>query len=322
MRWSLRMVFSLLAVVHWAISARSRIRTANNSARGWGPAAAKPASPAAVKPAAPPIDPDGRRMQLLLAQWAKQSTQLREPGRQDSAARQIAQVGRRGLRGPGHVQEPESGLAPTSGRWLRRKGKQLVDHERIICTGKQVLGNIAAILTRFTSTSWACSNVSSALQEGPLPFLFNFQADEARKRYQMKLLAEDPKSYVISVLPLLPIDKEAFSAAWVELDKTMLLPTQIVLARSGREEQKFFQMSEIKRNAQVMAENFQGQKLGPPWKVLYNKDEAQPAAGPVAPEALGPGLLVRRFRHAAACSAARFAGVALARAMHFGIERS
>ena len=30
-----------------------------------------------------------------------------------------------------------------------------------------------------------------ALEEGPLPFLFNFKAADAKKRYEMALVAED-----------------------------------------------------------------------------------------------------------------------------------
>lgn len=283
MRWSLRMVLSL-AVVHWAISADPVFAQQTTRPATGAPAAAKPAAPAAAKPAAPPIDPNGVRMQLLLAQWAKQSTQLRSLDvkirRLDKSAKWDDETyeGRAMFKSPNQAWLDFQKVVEKEGK------KQLVPHERIICTGKQVW-QYRSDTHQIYVHELGVQQRQRALQEGPLPFLFNFQADEARKRYQMKLLTEDPKSYVISVLPLLPIDKEAFSAAWVELDKTMLLPTQIVLLDPEGKSKKFFQMSGIKPNAPVMAENFQGQKLGPPWKVLYNKDEAQPAAGPVAPEA-------------------------------------
>ncbi|AGA25796.1 outer-membrane lipoprotein carrier protein LolA [Singulisphaera acidiphila] len=277
MRWSIRMVLSL-AVVFWGLSISGRPATAQQQAKSVAPA----------KAAAPPIDPDGSRMQLLLAKWAKQSTQLRSL---DVKIRRIDMSskwddeeyeGRAMFKSPNQAWLDFQKVVVTEG-----KPNQLVPHERIVCTGKQVWQYRSDTHQVFVH-DLGLQQRQRALQEGPLPFLFNFQADEARKRYQMKLISEDPKSYVISVLPLLPIDKESFSAAWVELDKTMLLPTQIVLLDPEGKSKKRFVMSGIKPNAPVMAENFQGQKLGPPWKILYNKEEGQAAPAPAVAPAEAP----------------------------------
>ena len=271
MRWSIRMVLSL-AVVCWAISAR--------------PATAQPPARPAAQPntpkAAPPIDPDGSRMKLLLAKWAQQSTQLRSLDvrieRVDKSAKWDDEVykGRAMFKSPNLAWLDFQKVVVAEG-----KPKKLVPHERIVCTGKEVWQYRSDTHQVFIH-ELGLQQRQRALQEGPLPFLFNFQADDARKRYQMKLLNEDPKAYVISVLPLLPIDKECFSAAWVELDQTMLLPTQIVLLDPEGKSKKFFKMDRagIKPNAPVMADNFKGQKLGPPWKILYNKEEGQAAPSP------------------------------------------
>ncbi len=69
-------------------------------------------------------------------------------------------------------------------------------------------------------------------EEGPLPFLFNFREEEARRRYQLKLVKYDariPPSYIVKVDPLLPIDQQEFSLAYIKLDAEFLLPTQIYL---------------------------------------------------------------------------------------------
>jgi hypothetical protein len=81
MRWHRRMVLTL-AVVMWVNSSRPAdaqraVRQPAAPAQGAARPPAAPAQGAAKKPAAPPIDPDGTKMELLLIQWAKQSTQLR-----------------------------------------------------------------------------------------------------------------------------------------------------------------------------------------------------------------------------------------------------
>ncbi|WP_406696854.1 outer-membrane lipoprotein carrier protein LolA [Singulisphaera sp. Ch08] len=274
MRWSIKMVLSL-AVVFWA----TLVDPASAQQQ------ARPAAPAAGKAAAPPIDPDGSRMQLLLAKWAKQSTQLRSLDvkirRVDKSAKWDDEEyeGRAMFKSPNQAWLDFQKVVTTEG-----KPRQLVPHERIVCTGKEVWQYRSDTHQVFVH-ELGVQQRQRALQEGPLPFLFNFQAEEARKRYLMKLLSENEKCYVISVLPQLPIDKECFSAAWVELDRNMLLPTQIVLLDPEGKSKKYFVISGIKPNAPVMAANFQGQKLGPPWKILYNKDESQAAPSPVPAQA-------------------------------------
>jgi WD40 repeat protein len=55
------------------------------------------------------------------------------------------------------------------------------------------------------------------------------RADDARKRYEMKLMSKDAKSYGVSIKPKLDVDKDSFSSAFVQLDKNYLLPIRIVM---------------------------------------------------------------------------------------------
>ena len=79
-----------------------------------------------------------------------------------------------------------------------------------------------------------------ALDEGPLPFLFNMKAEEAEARYQMSLEGENAEYYVVKVLPRLQEDKESFKMALLYLEKTFLLPARIALLSPGRQEQSRF----------------------------------------------------------------------------------
>lgn len=231
-------------------------------------------------------------MQMLLAKWAKQSTQLRSL---DVKIRRLDKSnkwddeeyeGRAMFKSPNLAFLDFQKVTTPEG-----KPKQLVPHERIVCTGKEVWQYRSDTQQLFIH-ELDQQQRQRALQEGPLPFLFNFEAETARKRYQMKLHSEDAKSYVVSVVPLLPIDKECFRSAWVVLDKTMLLPTMIVLLDPEGKSQKQFTMSEIKPNAQVMMVNFQGVKPKPPWKIMYNKEEAGSAQPAAQPPRVGNALML------------------------------
>jgi TIGR03009 family protein len=119
-----------------------------------------------------------------------------------------------------------------------------------------------------------------ALEEGPLPFLFNMRAAEARQRYAMVLQHEDEKIYTVMIKPRLPEDQESFSIAWINLDKNFLLPLRIYLLAPDKKSSKDFKLSQIQPNKEVKANLFIGVDPGKPWKVERNPGGAPvPAAG-------------------------------------------
>ena len=109
-----------------------------------------------------------------------------------------------------------------------------------------------------------------ALEEGPLPFLFNMNAADAKRRYDMAIHSEDEKRYVVKLLPLLPDDKEIFSVIWLSLDKKWFLPTRIVLLSPDRKTQQDFVLSDFKANKPVESRYFKGVNPGKPWKIERN----------------------------------------------------
>lgn len=298
MRWHILRMVLTLAVVMWVNSSQPAKAQQQTTRPPAGRTPAPTRKPA--RPAAPPIDPDGTKMQMLLANWAKQSTQLRSL---DVKIRRLDKSnkwddeeyeGRALFKSPNLAYLDFQKVVTAEG-----KPKRLVPHERIVCTGKEVWQYRSDTQQLFIH-ELNQQQRQRALQEGPLPFLFNFEAESARKRYQMKLHSEDAKSYVVSVLPLLEIDKECFSSAWIQLDKTMLLPTRIILLDPEGKSQKHFTMSEIKRNYPVMAVNFQGVKPKPPWKIMYNKEEGGAAPPTGQPPRVGNTRPVAPNRAAAA----------------------
>src|SRR6185437_14621758 len=87
---------------------------------------------------------------------------------------------------------------------------ELKPHERIVCTGTEVW-QYRSDTRQIYIFPLEKQNQKRALEEGPLPFLFNMKAAEAEARYEMTLVDETPRFFVISVNPLLKIDMESFS---------------------------------------------------------------------------------------------------------------
>ena len=88
----------------------------------------------------------------------------------------------------------------------------------------------------------------SALEEGPLPFLFNMRAAEAERRYKMALKGEDGKQYLIMIKPSFQEDQNTFRTALLYLDKELLLPTQIYLLAPDGKSIKDFKLSRIRES--------------------------------------------------------------------------
>src|SRR5262249_20438176 len=82
-------------------------------------------------------------------------------------------------------------------------------HETIICSRKEVWQYLYDVKQIFVYPLDK-QQQKRALDEGPLPFLFNMKAAEAKKRYEMSLIREDPKYFLVMVKPRLREDQESF----------------------------------------------------------------------------------------------------------------
>jgi TIGR03009 family protein len=133
------------------------------------------------------------------------------------------------------------------------------------------------------------------LEEGPVPFLFNMQMQQAKARYHWRLLLEEPgkeggagKLY-IEIVPLQKIDMEEFSKAWIILNDQSLLPEALQLfAPNGGKDKRTYTFGGVQRNGTgnlasnpvnfdgaAMAEVFRS-KYG--YKVIVNQANADPGA--------------------------------------------
>jgi TIGR03009 family protein len=151
-----------------------------------------------------------------------------------------------------------------------------VPFERIVCTGVEVWQYRYDVKQIFIFPLDKDQR-KRALEEGPLPFLFNMRAVEAQQRYEMTLRREDKKSYLVMIKPRLQQDQDTFSTALVRLNKEFLLPTHIFLLDPNGKMTKDFELSQIKPNQKVDPRLFVGVNPDNQFKIERNPGGPVPA---------------------------------------------
>jgi TIGR03009 family protein len=270
-------VFVVLGVVAWAGAGISGAlgqvakdgRAPAREARGsQGPGTAPPKA-AAPAPAQNPTDPTGAKMKQLLKYWEQKSADLKTLDVKILRMDASVAWGVEQFEGRAILQSPNRAWLDFEKLVVDQRTKKLksrVHEDRIICTGSEVWHYKGATRQIFIYPLEKDQR-QRALEEGPLPFLFNMKAAEAEQRYRMSLLREDNGSYIVHVIPLLEIDKESFHRAMLQLTqlqdntgKEYLLPTRIVLYGPDGKSTKDYTLlrGDVKLNVAVNPKNFEG----------------------------------------------------------------
>ncbi len=270
---------------------------ASNLATAFPQDAAGNRAPAARTRANPPAKqaqpvPNPAQMEKLLKDWERQSAKLKtldvwiyRIDRRPDWNEEIHYEGRAVFKSPQlaylifnkvkTVRDAKGKIAPVPDPKNPKKRVTTPD-EVIICGTNEVWQYLYPTRQIFVFPL-AKEQRQRALDEGPLPFLFNMKAERAKARYDMKLIHETPKYYSVLVRPKLPEDKDAFRMAQIILDKEFLLPVQIVLVSPDSKSFKDFRFDHILPNAAVNDEWFQGRPFKN-WKLERNPVEpGQPA---------------------------------------------
>jgi TIGR03009 family protein len=268
--------------------------------RGTERRAADPPRQGTVQATPKPVDPkNAAQMEALLRQWETESASNQTLtvwfNRSDVSKvfkDQTDYVGAAVLKSPNLA-----GL-----RFDRKTGsKAYTPEEMIVCDGKSVYQFLYSTRQVYIYPLDP-KDRQRALQEGPLPFLFNMKTVDAKARYRMELLQENETQYLIAVTPRLKIDRDAFSTAYIWLNKKDFMPSRLRLLHPTNPSKEYqeFVFTKLERNGEVNLDNFNAaamvkekQKQDPPWDVLTNPDAnavqakaagrgrpAQPAARP------------------------------------------
>jgi TIGR03009 family protein len=159
--------------------------------------------------------------------------------------------------------------------------KKADDHERIVCTGQEVRQYDYKTQQIFVFPLDKNAR-KRAIQEGPLPFLFNMKADEARRRYDMVLKGEDKENFLIEVIPLEQRDQEVFSRAYIQLSRRTYLPDRLLLVDPNGKDRQDYKFTQVSQNGAINPVFFQGLNIKG-WKVVDNPAPAQGAPVGAAP---------------------------------------
>lgn len=289
--WVVSLVLGSTAVAQGPAAAPAG-RPAPAAAAARGGAAAAPAQAGAAPGVSAPDPAAVARMQVLLRQWEQQSqgdqTLYAEFTRRDKS---VAFPGEKVYEGKALLKRPN--LACLEFNEVLEGQPKPVFTERIVCSGKEVFHFIGPQKQVFVYPL-AEDQRRRALEEGPLPFIFNMRSEEANRRYIMDLAQEIPAAdgkpgkYVIRIIPKLPIDREEFSQAQVLLTQDTFLPEALRIYSPNAKDTKTFVFKKVERNGTNPANNdnnFRGDRMVEQFRSLGYKVIVNPTAEGADPEA-------------------------------------
>jgi TIGR03009 family protein len=107
-----------------------------------------------------------------------------------------------------------------------------------------------------------------AAQNDFLSFFFGMKADEAAKRYDLKLLKEDQHYIYVEILPKLPTDKADFTRARLVLNQHNCLPRQVWFEQPNGNE-VYWDLPQVARDVPLERRDFAPPaQLPPDWNMV------------------------------------------------------
>jgi TIGR03009 family protein len=88
-------------------------------------------------------------------------------------------------------------------------------------------------------------------------FLFEFQADEMKARYEWTVLEETPNSHLVRMTPRLEADALAFGSVLIELDKKTLVPSRILTIAPNGQDKRDYRFQVVAMNPRIAPKYFE-----------------------------------------------------------------
>lgn len=231
-----------------------------------------------------------QEMEQILGTWEKRSSQVKTLNVNFDRIDQSVAWGQEEYTGQAILQSPDLAVLHFKKRTNPGAAAGVApafqDDERIVCNASEVL-----------QYKWDEKKLyiypldpkiqQKTLQQGPLPFLFNMKAAETRKRYDMALIEQSDKEYMIRIAPIEEIDRESFSTAYLKLDKKSFLPNYLRLIATNGKDYQDFKFANVVANQAIDPKTFRKFQL-PGWKEIVNDGKEMQASAPAAGRA-APG---------------------------------
>ena len=229
--------------------------------------------PPATKPRVAVFDADDprarARMDQILDEWERRSSQIEslhaEFRRRDQ---DVVLNDKTYFLGRAYLQSPNLAVLDFQSTDARFDPAGAKPYERFVCTGDEVWHYVTEV-REVVVYPLGADERERALKEGPLPFLFNFKAAEAKRKYRMNLRREDDDAFYIEILPQTEEDRDNFNQAIVKLLRSSFQPEQLMLIDENKNSKEFV-FTRIDRNPQINPEYFKGREPGKSWKVIRN----------------------------------------------------
>jgi TIGR03009 family protein len=177
--------------------------------------------PPAPSPAAPPLDTNNR-LDSLLMQWEAKMKSIQTLKATVKRERLDKVFNTRdSLEGEAKYMKPNLALLD-----LRRKDRPAI-FEKYICTGTYLYEyNQGNREVRYQDLP--PPKPGQVADDNFLSFIFGMKAEEAKRRYDLRLLqGQDNFYYYVEILPRFPADKSDFEKARLVLTQSTLLPRQL-----------------------------------------------------------------------------------------------
>jgi TIGR03009 family protein len=239
----------------WSLASLVLVCCAANgqqAAPGAAPNAGAP-RPTQVPPAAPPAAaPTDPRLDTLLANWERAMASVQTISAQVTRTSvnktfQVAEV----YEGTAKYMKPNLAMLH-----MKKKGKEQV-YEKYICTGTYLYEYVPGEkLIRIHELP--APKPGQVSDDNFLSFLFGMRAEEAKRRYDLKLVKGPPEDqwyYYLEILPRYPQDKADFAKARLVLTAQTFLPRELWFEQPNKDEVKW-DIPKIEQGGQVRRDDF------------------------------------------------------------------
>jgi TIGR03009 family protein len=147
------------------------------------------------------------------------------------------------------------------------EGKKEI-HQEFICTGTYMY-HVVPAQKEIKAYELPKPKPGQVGEDSFLSFMFGMRAEEAKKRYDLRLEREDANFIYVWVLPRLPQDKADFERARLVLRKDNFLPRQVWFKQANKDE-IIWDIPAVNPNMEMKRQWFDAPKKPNDWKFTLN----------------------------------------------------
>jgi TIGR03009 family protein len=219
------------------------------------------ASPSLAQQPTPAADPTQKRLDFLLGRWEQEMSNVKTLAAQCSRVTvdqtfQTTDI----FEGTARYMKPNLAMLE-----MQKKGQAQVI-EKYICTGT-FLYEFVPQNKVIRVHEMPAPKQGQVADDSFLSFLFGMKAEEARRRYDLKLVKEDQYYVYIEILPRFPADKADFQKARLVLNNQSFLPRQLWFKQPNDNEVQW-DIPKIVSGAALNRNDFTQPQTPPGWSMV------------------------------------------------------